>query len=214
MDCFCGFFLLNILTKNKKVLYFKCENQRGCKMQKRVNFAIFDILKSVVDSRMPDLVYRNAHATAAKEKISSLQSQIRNLQKFAEINRYDSSDVKDATGKIVDCEYEIKELEKSASNLHFVRSELNASAEFYHIYDAVSKSVQLQKYYDEYARLNEKADDLSELMFACDINNDPKSRSSDICNQAIADYEMYTKSYDETIDRINILRGKIAELQR
>lgn len=181
-------------------------------MQKRVNFAIFDILKSVVDSRMSDLVYRNAHATAAKEKISSLQSQIRNLQKFAEINRYDSS--KGVTEEIVDCEYEIKELEKSASNLHFVRSELNASAKFYHIYDAVSKSVQLQKYYDEYDRLNEKADDLSELMFACDINNDPKSRSSDICNQAIADYETYTKSYDETINRINILRGKIAELQR
>ncbi len=182
-------------------------------MKKRVNSEVFTILKTLVDSRVKDLRGQLVRGVAARAKIASLRSQIESLEKYITTNRYDRSEVMETEEEIDRCEQEIKQLSFIASKTDFVQKELNASVSFYKTYNFVKNSSKLEGLRNEYNNLEARADKLSDLIFACEVNMDEKERSIAVYEQANKDLSVYNEEYNAILRRMNALCNEMRSLQ-
>ena len=69
-------------------------------MKRRANPALFQILRSLVDRRIPSIEYDLRKYSGADAEIVRLQSQIYDLQSFIANNRYDRADTIEAESEI------------------------------------------------------------------------------------------------------------------
>lgn len=182
-------------------------------MKKRVNSEVFTILKTLVDSRVKDLRGQLVRGVAARAKIASLRSQIESLEKYIATNRYDRSEVMETEEEIDRCEQEIKQLSFIASKTDFVQNELNTSVSFYRTYNFVKNSSKLESLRNEYNSLEARADKLSDLIFACEVNMDEKERSVAVYEQANKDLSVYNEEYNAILRRMNALCNEMRSLQ-
>lgn len=183
-------------------------------MAQKVKPEIFDILKSLVDKKVPVLRRQLVQGVDARHKIVSLQSQISDLQKYVVNNRYDRAEVLETEELIYKYEQDIKDLKEVAIKSDFAHRELNESAKFYTTYKIIRNKSKLDKLHYEYNILDERADKLNDLMFVCEINMDQAERSPEVYEQASDEMKRYEAEYLTIINRMNQITKEIKSLTR
>ncbi len=181
-------------------------------MKKQVNVKVFDILKSLVDNQVPALKHDASRGVDAGAKISDLWGRIDSLHNYIIANRYDRADVREAESEINDYEREISDLQRAAARFNNAQSELKAAAKFYHTYNAIAKNAHIDALQREYDMLDARADKLSDLIFACQVNIDPDNRDAATCAQYSNDITGYREEYSQTIARLQQVARKIKSL--
>lgn len=183
-------------------------------MKKQAKPELFNILKGLVDSRVPNLQATVRAAHGAKERIEQLQVQISASQKYIENNRYDREEVKETEEEISKSNQEIERLRRNVSSAEHAQSELEAAAKFYQTYRAAKKQSELMSLKKEYDELISRAWDLEELEFGCQINMDSSSRSAELCEQMKRDMSMYRQEYNRIMQQLDIIDARLHQLSR
>lgn len=180
---------------------------------KRVNPELFNILKSLVDVRVPGLRSQVNAGAVAETQIPKINTQISDLRSFIETCRYDRADAKETEAEISDNESKLSEYNRAIVAANFARSELNAAARFYQTYNIVTRDLRLATLRRKYDELDARMDVLDELIFGCEINMDSTVRSSELCEQAANDMNKYSSEYDEIIKQKKLLTDMIKSCQ-
>lgn len=184
-------------------------------MKKRANKYVFDILKSLVDSKVPALNKTVSEGKKAAERVSDLQKQIGSAQQYICTNRYDRADTLETMSEISDYENEISRLKPICTKANLASNELYAAKNFYKIYEDVKTDYKIEELRREYYALEDRIDRLDDLMFSCEVNMNPFERSFEICDQASRDMAKYREEYDRLMGRvheitkeINLIKGR------
>lgn len=175
---------------------------------------IFGVLKSIVDSRVPNLEQQVLAADIASAKIIQYKNSIKNLQKDIDINLYDRATVKEDCEYIEQYETLITEHKKEVMQGNFANRELSEASKFYKTYKYVINKPRIAELRRKYDALEEKLSRLEDNMFACEINMDYSQRSEDICAQAERDYEQYSVQYKDVSNKLSGLIKEIKELEK
>ncbi len=181
-------------------------------MKKRASRELFNVLKSLVDCRVPDLNRRVERGQASAEKIRLLQSQISNAQQYMCNNRYDRAETMETVAEIAEYESEITQLRPVCADASFASTELEAANKFYTTYNILHRDGMLAQLRKEYADLENRADRLDDLIFNCEVNMNPFERSLAICEQAIKDMEEYREELDMIIKRMQDITREVHKL--
>ena len=179
-------------------------------MKRRANPALFQILRSLVDRRIPSIEYDLRKYSGADAEIVRLQSQIYDLQSFIANNRYDRADTIEAESEIEECNMKIANLRSAARRADMAHQELTHVVQFYKTYNTVLNARQLTDLRAEYEELDARADKLSDLMFACQVNMDASARSTATCDDARNDLNLYTQEYNSIIQRMDELARQMS----
>lgn len=183
-------------------------------MKRKAKIEVFDVLKGLVDKRVPGLKQQLLRGVDARHKIVSLEFRIADLQKYITNNRYDRAEVLETEEMIAQYEQEIKDLKTAAAKSDFAHGELNASVRFYRTYKTVKNQAKLDDLRYEYNLLDDRADKLNDLMFGCEINMNETERSPEVYEQALDDMNRYHNEYVAVISRMKQITKEIQSLTR
>lgn len=175
---------------------------------------IFNVLKSVVDSKVSSLNQQVLTADIASAKISQYKNSIKHLQKDIDINMYDRSTVKEDLEYIEQYENLISEHKKEVLQGNFAKRELQSAYKFYDTYRYVVNRPRIKELRRKYNVLESRLSSLEDNMFACEINMDSNQRSESVCEQAERDFAQYEAEYKEVSTRAREILKEIKELEK
>lgn len=183
--------------------------EKGVVMNNNTKQNLLLILNAIVNKKVITQRRKLRDGIQAERRLSELQNQIYSLQEFISNNRYDRADTLEAENEIADIEREISECNAKMAAAEFARTELSAAAKFYETYYAGVKSANIAALQKEYDILDARADKLSDLMFACEINMDSDVRSRDLCEQSARDMAAYRTEYNNIMARMRKISSEI-----
>lgn len=183
-------------------------------MKKQAKPELFNILKTLVDRKVPSLQNQQKLGADALLKINDLKANVQYLEAYNENNRYDREERIETEALIEENEKEIERLCDVIAVARKAKSELKSAAKFYKLYDGIQKNARLKELRKEYHNLDLRSDDLYDLMFSCEINADANVRSQELCEQSMNDLEYYKEEYKEVMGRMDVIMKEIALLQR
>ena len=182
-------------------------------MKKQVKPELFDILKALVDRRVPDLREQFRRGVEAQADISDLRAHICYLERHIDDNRYDREETQESKELIAENEERIEQKKSLVKAGDIAQEQLSASVDFYQTYDWVKNKSRLKQLEQEYSVLDARSDELDDLIFSCEVNIDPSSRSVEVCEQAERDMTKYQLEYKSVIQNMDRILKEINRLR-
>ena len=184
----------------------------GVKMDKMQG--IFNILKGVVDNKVPDLKRKVAAGDSAQKKFKSACASISNIEQCIITNRTDKSYVKELEESLDEYNAKLPELSKTIDIAKTAQENLTAANSFYNTYNQFMNGKKLKELQEQYRQLDSVLLRLEDNIFACEVNMDSSQRSIDVCQQSERDFEYYNLEYDRVVNEMSHVLEEIRLLKR
>lgn len=184
----------------------------GVKMDKMKG--IFNILKGVVDNKVPDLKRKAAAGDSAQKKFKAACESISNIEQCIITNRIDTSYVKELEESLDEYNAKLPELKKTIDIAKSAQENLSAANSFYDTYNQVMNGQKLKELQEQYRQLDSSLLRLEDNIFACEVNMDSSQRSVAVCEQAERDFEYYNLEYNRVAKEMSLVLEEIRQLKR
>lgn len=175
---------------------------------------IFNILKVIVDNKVPDLKRKVAAGDSAQKKFKAACASISNIEQCIITNRMDKSYVKELEESLDEYNAKLPELSKTIDIAKTAQENLTAANSFYNTYNQFMNGKKLKELQEKYKQLDSILLRLEDNIFACEVNMDSSQRSIDVCEQSERDFEYYNLEYDSVVNEMSQILKEIRQLKR
>lgn len=187
--------------------------------QKKTPFAVFNILKSVIESKAKPLNEQVAAGRRAKDERPILQEHIRALrQVISNCRTFDPTERREAEEDLEDQELQLHGIQNRIVRGTQAEQELQHVHKFNELYRSAYKmhinAPRIRELSDLASEIEFRMCSLEEKIWSCEINVDPTCRAPEFVSQAQHDAEKYFSQYRELEQRLFEIKNKLKELQK
>ncbi len=176
---------------------------------------VFNILRSLVDARMPGLRTQKQAGANAFAEIQHRQNCAADLRSFADRCRsYDPKEAREAEQDADEYESCIPELRRKQAAGLVAGQQMGHGIKFYRIYNDVVTGPRIRALRQEYDILSERQSSLIDKMDACLIYHHPAYRSQQLCDDMDNDLAAYIAEYDQVKQKLSELKQAISDLEK